>query len=129
MVDLGSSSPTISPLVHDENAVRHVHDLVQLQRDEQHGLARVALGDKLLVDVLDRADVQTARGLHGDEQLGCLSISRATMAFCWLPPDILRAVVAGLARAHVVLLDQPLSVGADVRRRRKPALSVNSGSK
>ena len=31
------------------------------------GLAGVALGDELPVNILDRADVKTARGLHGNE--------------------------------------------------------------
>ena len=35
-------------------------------------LARVALGHQLLVDVLDRANVQAAGRLHGDQQLGIL---------------------------------------------------------
>jgi hypothetical protein len=93
-------------LVHDEDAVGHAHDLVELQRDQQHAAAGVALGDQLLVDIFDGAHVQTARGLDGHQQLGSLSISRATMAFCWLPPDMLRAMVTALAGAHVVLLDE-----------------------
>ena len=47
-------------LVHDQNAVGKVHDLIQLQRDQQHGLALVPLFHQLAVDVLDGAYVQTA---------------------------------------------------------------------
>ena len=53
-------------------------------------------------------------GAHGDQRSGSLSISRAMMAFCWLPPDM----PAGhcdrpLAGADVVLLDQAVGVLAD----------------
>src|SRR5581483_10563268 len=44
-------------------------DLVELERDEQDRAAAVALGDEALVHVLDRADVQAARRLSGDQDL------------------------------------------------------------
>ena len=69
-------------LIHDEYAVGDVHDLVQFQGNEQHGFAVVALGDELLVDVFDGSHVKAAGGLHSNQKLGVLSISRATMAFC-----------------------------------------------
>ena len=55
-------------LIHDEDAVRKVHDLVQLQRYEKDGGPRVARGNDLPVDEFDRAHVKTARRLHGDEE-------------------------------------------------------------
>ena len=54
--------------VHDADAVRQLEDLVKLGRDEQDGRARVPLGDDLVVDELDRADVEPACRLVGDEQ-------------------------------------------------------------
>ena len=52
-----------------EHAVAERADLLELQRHEQHGLAGVALLDEPPVDELDRADVQAARGLRGDDHL------------------------------------------------------------
>ena len=54
--------------VDDPDPVGQLEDLVELGRHEQHGRARVALGDDLLVDELDRADVDAAGRLVGDEQ-------------------------------------------------------------
>ena len=42
-------------------------DLVELERDEQHRPALVALLDQPAVDELDRADVEPARRLGGDQ--------------------------------------------------------------
>ena len=56
-------------LVDDEDAVRERQDLVQLERDEQDRSALVALGDEPAVEVLDRADVEAARRLRGDQHL------------------------------------------------------------
>ena len=92
----GSSSPTISPSYMTRMRSDRSMHLVHLQRNQQDAFPGVARGDDLLVDVLNRADVQSARGLHGDRAAaGHWSISRATMAFCWLPPDMLRAMVMG----------------------------------
>ena len=49
-----------------------VHDLIQLQGDQQDALAAVPVGDDLLVDVLDGTHVQTAGGLDGYQQLWVL---------------------------------------------------------
>ena len=53
--------------VHDEDPVRERQDLVQLERDEQHGAPLVALLDEPPVDELDRADVEAARRLRGEQ--------------------------------------------------------------
>ena len=55
----------------------------------------VPLLHQLAVDVLDGAYVQSARGLDGDEHVRGRGRSPRAMAFCWLPPDMLRAMVAG----------------------------------
>ena len=53
-------------------------------------------------------------GWTATSRSGSLSISRAMMAFCWLPPDMLRAIGDGtLAAAHVVLLDEALGIVRD----------------
>ena len=101
-------------LVHDENAVGDVHDLVELQRHEQNALASVALGDELLVDVFDRAHVEASRRLHGHKKF------RVLIDFA--RDDCLLLVAAGhaahhrtgtLARAHVVLLDEAVGIRPD----------------
>ena len=81
-------------LVHHKDPVRKVHHLVQLQTDQQHGLASVALIHDLLMDILNGTDIQAAGGCTATSSLGSLSISRAMIAFCWLPPDMLRTMVA-----------------------------------
>ena len=71
-----SSRSSVSPaarsqgdlsLVHGQDAVRQVEDLVQLEGDEQHGPAGVALLDQPPVDELDRSDVEAARRLCGEQ--------------------------------------------------------------
>ena len=55
--------------VHDEDAIREREHLVELQRDEQDRVARVALCDEPPVHVLDRTDIEPARGLRRDQNL------------------------------------------------------------
>ena len=54
-------------LEHHEDAVGKRQDLGELGRDEQDGVALVALGEELAVDELDGADVDAARRLLGDQ--------------------------------------------------------------
>ena len=54
-------------LVHDEDPVGERQDLLELERDEQDRAALVALGDEPAVQELDRADVEAARRLRGDQ--------------------------------------------------------------
>ena len=110
-------------LVHYKDAVRKVHHLVQLQADQQHGLALVALGHDLAVNVLNGTHVQTTGGLHCHQQLG--------VAVDLAGDDCLLLVAAGhtahgghtaLTAAHVVLLDQPVGVLAHLIGTDKAAL-------
>ena len=66
---LGGYSPTIRALEDDEDPVGEREDLVQLERDEQDAAALVALLDEPPVDELDRAHVEAARRLRGDQHL------------------------------------------------------------
>ena len=59
-------------LVDHEHAVGERADLLQLERDEQHAAAGVALLEQPPVDELDRADVEPARRLRGDRDLRLL---------------------------------------------------------
>ena len=102
-------------LVHHEDPVGDGHDLIQLQRNQQHGLACVTLGNDLAVDIFDGAHVQATGGLDGDEQLGILVDLTGN--------DGLLLVAAGhgpgngdgaLTGTDVILLDEPLGIGADV---------------
>lgn len=100
-------------LVHHRNAVGQGHDLVEFGADQQHGGALVPFGDDLLVDELDRADVDAARRLCRDQQLD----RPAELA----RHDHLLLVAAGevgrvhrdVGRAHVVTLHQVLGMAAD----------------
>ena len=55
--------------VDDRDPVGQLEDLVELGRHEQDRGPGVALGDRLLVDELDAADVEAAGRLVEDEQL------------------------------------------------------------
>jgi hypothetical protein len=93
-------------LVDDEDPVGEREDLLELERDEQDRAALVALLDEAAVDELDRADVEAARRLRGDQHLRVAAISRASTTFCWLPPESAPARVRAAA-AHVELAQQP----------------------
>ena len=102
-------------LVHNKDAVGNAHDLVKLERHQKHRMACVTHGNKLLVDILDGADVKAARRLNRDEQLGIL-VDLAS-------DDGLLLVAAGhaarrcdraLAGADVVLLDELIGILAYV---------------
>src|SRR3954464_2979363 len=58
------------PLVDHEDAVRERPDLLGLQRHEEDPAPGVALGDEPPMHELDRADVEAARGLMGDQEPG-----------------------------------------------------------
>src|SRR5688572_2532105 len=54
-------------LVHHEDAIRERQHLLELQRHEEDSPADIALLDESPMEVLDRSDVQAARGLRGDQ--------------------------------------------------------------
>ena len=101
-------------LIHHEDAVGKVHYLIELERDQKHGVARVPLLDQPSVNAFDRADVETARGLNRNEELGPLVHLAGD--------DRLLLVAAGhapcggygaLTRADVELLDKLVRIFAD----------------
>src|SRR5215213_9829697 len=56
-------------LTEHQNAVAEVHHLVEIERDEEDAAALVALGDELLVDELNRSNVEATGRLHGQERV------------------------------------------------------------
>ena len=66
-VAVGGNSPDDLAFEDDEDAIGEREDLLELERDEQDRPALVALLDQATVDELDRADVEPARRLGGDE--------------------------------------------------------------
>ena len=92
--------------------------------------SRRRASDGLLVDELDAADVEASRRLVEDEQLrGRRPNSRATMTFCWLPPEsvpagdvvrwradveLARSFARPLVDRAVVALDRPRANGRPV---------------
>ena len=111
-------------VVHDEDPVGERQDLLELERLEQDRAALVALGDEPPVHELDRADVESARRLRGDEH--------ARVALDLARDDHLLLVAAGerarrrqrAAAADVELLDQPPRAGDDpIRVEPAPASS------
>ena len=95
--------------VHHADPVREFHDLVELGRDEQHGRARIALGHDLLVDELDRSDVDATRRLVGDEQREVPAELTGDDDLLLIPPDSVAAGDGARRRADVELRDQPFS--------------------
>ena len=85
---------------------------VELEGDEEDGLALVPLGDDPLVDILDGADVEPASGLGDDEGLG-RAVDLARDNGLLLVPAGHRARRRGsaLAAADVELADEALGVG------------------
>ena len=72
-------------LVDHEDPVGEREHLLELERHEQHRAALVALLDEAPVDVLDRADVEAARRLGGDQHprvAGDLAGERRPSAGC-----------------------------------------------
>src|SRR3954447_24783863 len=55
--------------VDDEDAIGEREDLLELERDEEHRAAGVALLDQTAVHELNGADVETARRLRRDQHL------------------------------------------------------------
>ena len=62
---------------HHQDAVGERQDLVELDRDHQHGAARVAALHQLAMDELDGADVDAARRLADQQDLRARAPSRA----------------------------------------------------
>src|SRR5687768_6842277 len=56
-------------LVDDQDAVGEGEDLLELERDEENRPPLVALLHEAAVEVLDRADVKSSRGLRRDQHL------------------------------------------------------------
>jgi len=54
----------------DKDAVGHLEDFIEVGADEQDADAAGSRLDHAVVDKARRADVQSARGMHGDEQVG-----------------------------------------------------------
>ena len=101
-------------LVHDEDAVGKAHDLLQLQGDEQDGLAGVALRHELAVDVLNGADVKSARGLDRyDQRLVTVELTGDNGLLLVAAGHAARNGDRPLAGADVELVDEPLGIAAD----------------
>src|SRR5215208_6392029 len=70
---LGSHHRAVEEIADDtaftqhQNAVTEIHHLVEIEGDEEDAAALVTLGDELLVDELDRSDVEATGRLDGKE--------------------------------------------------------------
>ena len=59
-------------VINDRYPVGNIHDFVQFKGYEQDGDSLISFPDQHLVDVFDRADIQAAGGLNGDQKFGFL---------------------------------------------------------
>ena len=96
---LGPSLAGDAAAAQHDDAVGEREDLVEFDRDQQHRLAGVALGDDALVDEFDRADVDAARRLADQQDL---------------------RIALDLARQHELLLIAAGEIGGLEQRRARP---------
>ena len=96
-------------VINDRDPVGDIHDLIQFEGYEQDSYALVPLPDQHLVHIFNGADIQSARGLNGDQQPGIVGDLSAD--------DDLLLIAAGEAAcregaaivgAHIVGFDQLL---------------------
>ena len=107
----GRVSSVTCALVHHEDAVGQPEDLVELERDQQHRASGVALLDQLAVHELDRADVEAARRLRGQQQLRLqIDLAREHELLLVAAGEGARRR-RGRAAAHVEALDQAAARG------------------
>src|SRR5688500_5627792 len=57
-------------LVQHDDAVAQVQNLVEIEGDQQDGLAGITYRDQFLVDEFDGADIEPACGLDGQQHIG-----------------------------------------------------------
>ena len=101
-------------LIHHQNAIRHLKHLVQFQGNEQNSLTRVALRQQLLADVLDRADVKAACGLHSDQQIAAqINLAGDDRLLLVAAGHAARTRRNALTASDVKLLDQAFRIAAD----------------
>src|SRR5688572_12010606 len=104
---------------HDEDAVGKRAHLVELDGYKQDRLARVAHGEELTVDELDRADIDAARRLS-DEEHGGISLELAREHdLLLIAAREIRRLQALVRRTDIVLFDLPAGIvahGPDVEQ-------------
>ena len=120
------------PLVHDHDPVGQRHDLVELERDQQHRRGpRRAAREGARGRTRWRPTSRPRVGWAAMSAAGSRSISRASTVFCWLPPDRLPAGVCGppprtskrASRRLRVLDDPPRAHPAEAGDRRAVVLA------
>ena len=92
--------------------VGQADQLVEVGGDQQHGEPGAASLADVVPDLRLGADVDAAGRVGGDSRTGSPLISRPTMNFCWLPPESADRGGVDAGGADVVLVDDPLGVGA-----------------
>ncbi len=94
--------------VEHEDAVGEREDLLELERHEQDRAAFVAFGDEPPVEVFDRADVEAARWLSGDQRLRVAGDLACGDDLLLVPARQRSGRRERAAPSHVELLDQRL---------------------
>ncbi len=114
-------------LVHDEDPVGEREDLLELERDEQDRAALVALLDQPAVDELDRADVEAARRLGGDQDLR-VAVDLAREHDLLLVAARERAARASAGRRRARRTPRSASRARSIRRRGKSQPKREAGA-
>src|SRR5690606_15735903 len=98
---------------HHENTVRQRAHLVQLDRNQKYSLSGISRLDNAPVDELDRADIDTARGLPDDQELRIpLDLPRHHDLLLVAAGEI-RRLQARIGGADIVFGDLLLGIPAD----------------
>src|SRR5574344_1259803 len=99
--------------VHDDQAVRQLHDLVEVGGDQQHGNAGAGQLHQLFADELRGAHVDAAGGLVGDDQAGVVGKFAGDHDLLNVAArEVIHPLCAGLAKDRIVP-DQTVRLFAD----------------
>ena len=93
---------------HHEDAVGQRADFVELDRDQQDGLAGIAHLDDLVVDELDGADIDAARRLADDQHVGIALHLAGQNDLLLVAAGEIGGLEIDIGRADVELLDMAL---------------------
>ena len=100
---------------HHQDAVGERQDLVELDRDHQHGAALVAALHQLAMDEFDGADIDAARRLADQQHLGLARHLARQHQLLLVAAGEARRAQAGRARPHVEAFHQRGAMRADRR--------------
>jgi hypothetical protein len=110
-------------LVHHVEAIGQSEDLGKLGRHEQHRAARVALGQQPPMNRVDRAEIDPARRVRGEQHRRRARQLTRNDQLLLIAAGQLAGEALRLRRAHVVVVEHALRARAEPTRIEKRALA------